>query len=187
MSHTVRASGVPPPAVFRPIGTLHKLTVAIRIAVGEQVAWPLPTQHRKAGNRPGTAGQVDCARKEIQIERRVVEPPAPSSPLAQHLPEQSLGLRHDGEVILVGRPPLCVSRRDHKGIDPQVKVEEVKEIDYRLGGIGIEKGRIRGYPKSSSLRLGYPRYRPLEDAGLPDRHIMQLSQPIEMDHPSKVR
>src|SRR5262245_6444735 len=86
--HAVRAARVLAPAVLRPVGGLDELLVRLRVAVGHQVARPLPAEHRVARDAPRRAVEVGLALEEVEEQGRVVQPPALAPAVGERLAEQ---------------------------------------------------------------------------------------------------
>src|SRR5437879_13384214 len=103
-------------AVSLPLGLLDELTVALRVgSVRHQVAGTLPAEDRVGGDAPGRALEVHLALQEVEVERRVVEPPALPPAVGEHLLEDLTRPFHPEEVLLVGRLLVPTARRD---LDP---------------------------------------------------------------------
>src|SRR5437773_8683594 len=111
MRHAVRAAVVLAAAVLLPVGRLDEFLVRLGVAVAHQVARALPAEDRVARDAPRRALEVDLALEEVEEERRVVETPLLALAVCEGLGEELAGLRHPGEVVLVGCLLIGVRRR----------------------------------------------------------------------------
>src|SRR6202049_1100717 len=151
MGHAVAAALVASATVLLPCGCVEEFSVGGRIAVGHQVARPLPPEHRVAGDAPGCAAEVDLALAGIEEERGVIEPPLLATPTRERVAEDGVGALDVQPVILVGRLLVGVSRRDLHAVDADLVVEEVEDSTNGARVVLVEEGRVGGPPEAALL------------------------------------
>ena len=115
----------------------------------------------------------------------MVQPPLLAVLLAEGVGEQPLGLVHSEEVLLIRRLLIGVGRRDHHGVDAQIIVEEVEDIAYRLGRVGVEEGRVGGNPKTAIFGEPNGSHRVIEDPLSINGGVVPFPQPVHVDDPGE--
>src|SRR5215469_272175 len=185
--HAIRAARIPAPAVGVPVGGLDQFLVGLGVAVGHQVARPLPAEQRVGRNAPRRATEVGLALKEVQEQRSVVQPPPSPVPVGERLAEQLPGLGDAEEVLLVGSLLVGVRGRDLHVVDLQVVVEVVEYVDDRVRGVGVEEGGVGVHPEPAPLAFLDGGNGLVENAFLADGLVVPVAQSVDVDDPGEVR
>src|SRR5689334_12818620 len=119
MDHAVGALFVVADAVPVPIGPFHQLAEGLGVALAQQVAGPLPAEHRAGGVAPRRAVVGLVTGEEVQEHDRLAERPFLTALTARKdAAEQLLGLR--SEERRVGKECRC------RGCDEQETAYEME-------------------------------------------------------------
>src|SRR5271170_321592 len=137
MDHAIGAFLIPADAVGIPVGRLHQLLEARRVAFAEKIAGPLPAENRSGRIAPRRAMVRLISRQEIKEQGRLIEGPLlPVAPASKNFAEQLFGAGAVEEVFLVRSALIGVARRNGDAFDAEpFRLVEKGGDPRRLGAV----------------------------------------------------
>src|ERR1700676_1124843 len=185
--HAIGALLVVAGTVRVPVGFLHQLAKAGRVAFTEQITGTLPTKDVPGGVAPRRAAVFLVAGQEVEKKTRLAERPrARTSATAENAAKKLLGASAGEKVRLIGRPFIRISRRYGDAIDAERAGLVEKPRDAVRVGI-VEQGAVDVDAKAACLRGSNCGYGTLVDALFAHRVVVHLAVAVEMHRPDEVR
>src|SRR5208282_3447432 len=186
MHHAVGAFLVIARPVLVPVGRLHELLEAPRIAFAEEIAGALPAEHVARRVAPRGAVVLLIAGEEVEEETRLREAPLLAAPAPEDVAEELLGLVPREGVLLVRRALVGVARRNGDGVDLELEAREVEEGGDALGIEPVEERGVHADAEAARLGLADRGHDAVEDAVLAHRMVVLLLETVEMDGEGEV-
>src|SRR5271166_451830 len=120
MDHAIGAFFIIAGPVAFPIRVFHQLLEGFDVAFAEEIAGPLPAEHRARRIAPRRAVIGSVAGEEIEEKRRLEERPSFTTlPARENVAEQGLGFLTIEEVLLIRRALIGIAGRDCDPLDAE--------------------------------------------------------------------
>src|SRR3984893_5925974 len=185
--HAIGALLVVAGTVRVPVGFLHPLAKARRVAFTEQITGTLPTKDVPGRVAPRSAAVFLVAGQEVEEKTRLAERPcARTSATAENVAKKLLGASAGEKVCLIRRPFIRISRRYRDAIDAERAGLVEKPRDAVRVGI-VEQGAVDINAKAACLRGSNCGYGTLVDALFAHRVVVHLAVAVEVHRPDEVR
>src|ERR1700694_4570966 len=170
--HAIGALLVVAGTVRVPVGFLHQLAKAGRLAFTEQITGTLPTEDVPGWVAPRSATVFLVAGQEVEEKTRLAERPcARTSATAENVAKKLLGASAGEKVCLIRRPFIRISRRYRDAIDAERAGLVEKPRDAVRVGI-VEQGAVDVNAKAACLRGSNFGYGTLVDALFAHRAVV---------------